>query len=63
MPVLVIQGENDEYGTLAQVRAIEQGCQGPVQTVVLANCGHSPHVDQPNRTLTAMTNFLREAGP
>jgi pimeloyl-ACP methyl ester carboxylesterase len=60
VPVLVIQGENDEYGTLAQVRAIEQGCQGPVQSVILPDCGHSPHVDQPELTLAAMSRFLGE---
>lgn len=60
VPVLLIQGEDDQYGTLAQVRAIENGCQGPVQTLVLSNCGHSPHLDQPELTLEAMTSFLAQ---
>jgi pimeloyl-ACP methyl ester carboxylesterase len=60
VPVLVIQGADDQYGTLRQVEAIEQGCTGQVCSVVLADCGHSPHRDQPQPTLDAMIAFLRE---
>lgn len=60
IPVLLIQGEDDRYGTLAQVKAIEAGCQGLVRTVLLADCGHSPHLDQPARTLDAMREFVAE---
>ncbi len=59
VPVLLIQGVNDEYGTLAQVRSIEKGCRTPVRSVLLKHCGHSPHVDQPVRTLAAMTSFIK----
>ena len=59
VPVLVIQGEADEYGTLAQVEAIERGCAGPVQRLVLPGCGHAPHRDQPEATLAAMIAFVR----
>ena len=58
-PVLVIQGEQDEYGTLRQVSAIEAGCVGPVESVILRDCGHSPHRDQPARTLEAIKTFVR----
>ena len=60
VPVLLIQGEDDQYGTLAQIKAIESGCQGPVRTVVLKDCGHSPYLDQPERTLEAVKAFVRE---
>jgi len=59
VPVLVIQGEGDEYGTLRQVEAIESKCKGPVESVVLPRCGHSPHRDQPERTLDAIAKFVR----
>lgn len=59
VPVLVIQGEDDEYGTLAQVEAIRTQVGGPVETLVLPDCGHSPHRDQPERTLEAMVRFVR----
>ena len=60
VPVLVVQGEQDEYGTLRQLDAIEAGCAGPVRRLVLADCGHAPHRDQPDETLTAMATFVRE---
>jgi pimeloyl-ACP methyl ester carboxylesterase len=60
VPVLVIQGENDEYGSLRQVEAIERGCQGFVKSIIFPECGHSPHRDQPDRTLGCITSFIRE---
>jgi pimeloyl-ACP methyl ester carboxylesterase len=57
-PVLVIQGEGDEYGTLAQVEAIKSRVPG-TETLVLPECGHSPHRDQPERTLAAIKKFVQ----
>jgi len=59
LPVLLIQGEQDEYGTLRQVEAIERGCKGTVQSIILPDCGHSPHRDQPDRTFKIITSFVR----
>lgn len=59
-PVLLIQGRDDQYGTLAQIEAIARQVKGPVEPVVLPDCGHSPHVDQPEATLSAIAAFLRE---
>lgn len=59
VPVLLIQGEDDQYGTLAQIAAIERGVAGPVQKVILKDCGHSPQLDQPERTLEAIEAFVR----
>lgn len=56
-PVLVIQGENDEYGTLAQVRAIQRGIPA-AQAVILPNCGHSPHRDHVNLILETVAKFV-----
>lgn len=57
-PILVIQGEDDDYGTLKQVEAIRNGCRCPVQSLILPSCGHSPHRDQPKYTLEAITSFV-----
>ncbi len=57
-PLLLIQGRDDEYGTLAQLDAIERGVSGPVERVELDDCGHSPHRDQPDATLTAIGDFI-----
>jgi pimeloyl-ACP methyl ester carboxylesterase len=62
VPVLVIQGDRDEYGTLKQLDAIAAGCRGPVERLVLPDCGHSPHREQPETTLAAMASFLRGCG-
>jgi pimeloyl-ACP methyl ester carboxylesterase len=57
-PVLVIQGKNDEYGTLLQVEAIKARLPN-AEILVLSECGHSPHRDQPEMTLAAITRFVR----
>ena len=56
-PTLVIQGEDDEYGTLAQVEAIQRRMPA-TQTLILPRCGHSPHRDQPSLTLAAISKFV-----
>lgn len=56
--VLLIQGGADEYGTLAQLDAIERGIPRSAERLVIQNCGHSPHRDDPHRVLEAATRFL-----
>jgi pimeloyl-ACP methyl ester carboxylesterase len=57
VPVLVVQGAADPYGTLAQVRAVEQECYCPVETAVLEGVGHAPHREKPAETLAAVGAF------
>ncbi|MDT3736016.1 MAG: alpha/beta hydrolase [Denitratisoma sp.] len=57
-PVLALQGEDDEYGTPAQVEAIRKQAKGEVEVLMLADCRHSPHKDQPQATLEAMAGFI-----
>lgn len=59
VPTLLVQGEDDEYGTAAQLAAIERGAAGPVETLLLPRCGHAPHRDQPEATLAAIAAFVR----
>lgn len=61
-PVLAIQGEDDEYGTLAQLEAIQRGVRGPCELLQLPACGHAPFRDQPRATLEALTRFIDEHG-
>jgi pimeloyl-ACP methyl ester carboxylesterase len=56
-PVLAIQGADDEYGTPAQLDAIQRGVAGPFERRILADCKHSPHRDQEAATLAAMTEW------
>jgi pimeloyl-ACP methyl ester carboxylesterase len=57
-PVLLIQGKDDQYGTVAQVEAVARGVSGPAQVLMLQDCGHSPHVDQPVQTIEAIAQFV-----
>jgi pimeloyl-ACP methyl ester carboxylesterase len=57
VPILVIQGADDRYGTLAQVRVVEDECYCPVETLILPGCGHAPHREKPQQTLDAVSAF------
>ncbi len=61
-PVLVIQGEKDEYGTFAQVEAIASAVSGPSRTLVLPGLGHFPHREDPGRILAETERFLSDFG-
>lgn len=60
VPVLVIQGEDDEYGTAAQVESIRE--RAGAETLLIPACGHSPQRDQPAATLRALAGFARRLG-
>ena len=57
-PLLVIQGEDDQYGTARQVETIAAGAGGPVETLMIRSCGHDPHDEQREIALGAMTAFV-----
>ncbi len=57
-PTLVIQGERDEHATLAQVEAIARGVSGPVETYVVPECAHSPHLEARAEVLARITAFI-----
>ena len=59
VPVLVIQGERDPYGTTAQVDAIQRGVHGSFDSLLLPGCGHAPHRDRPDETTSKIVSFLR----
>ncbi len=62
VPVLVVQGREDQYGTEEQYRRIREACRGPVEVVVLEGCGHSPHRERPGETLAAVAAFVGRLG-
>jgi pimeloyl-ACP methyl ester carboxylesterase len=62
-PMLLIQGADDQYGTLAQLDAIASQVRGPVERTILPDCAHSPHVDQKEATLEAIARFVARLGP
>ena len=56
-PVLAIQGEDDEYGTMDQIARIARQCRD-VEWVKLADCRHSPHKDQPRQVIATVAEFV-----
>jgi pimeloyl-ACP methyl ester carboxylesterase len=58
VPLLVIQGENDEYGTAAQVETIARRAGAGAEVLMLPDCGHSPHREQRAPTFQAMADFI-----
>ncbi len=56
-PILAIQGEQDEYGTMDQIERIGRQAEA-VELVKLAHCRHSPHRDQPAAVLAAVRSFM-----
>jgi pimeloyl-ACP methyl ester carboxylesterase len=61
-PVLAVQGEDDEYGTLAQIRAIA-GRLPKTRLLVIPECGHSPHRDQPEILSREAGRFILDPFP
>ena len=57
-PLLVMQGADDQYGTLDQVKAIVEGSAGPAMPQVVPDCGHTPHAERPEVVLAAMAEFI-----
>ncbi|MEM8975687.1 MAG: alpha/beta hydrolase [Pseudomonadota bacterium] len=58
VPVLYIQGRDDAYGSMAQANAVVEECYSPVDVEILPNCQHSPHLEQPDQTLSLVTEFV-----
>jgi pimeloyl-ACP methyl ester carboxylesterase len=57
VPVLIIQGENDQYGTVKQIEVAQQECYCPVDVALLPGIKHSPHREAPDATLRTIAEF------
>jgi pimeloyl-ACP methyl ester carboxylesterase len=57
-PLLAVQGLDDEYGTLEQIRGIARRVP-QTQLLELSDCAHSPQRDQPDRLIAAATSFIK----
>lgn len=57
VPVAIIQGERDQYGTMRQVEIAREECYCPVEVTEVPEAGHSPHREAPGATLDAITQF------
>src|SRR6266576_2855969 len=66
VPVAILQGVDDEYGTMRQVEIAREECYCPVDVTVIPGAGHQPHREAPGATLDAISEFanavLRDEG-
>jgi pimeloyl-ACP methyl ester carboxylesterase len=58
VPLLIVQGEHDQYGTVRQIEAAERECYCPVEVALLPGVRHAPHREAPDVLLTAATGFI-----
>jgi pimeloyl-ACP methyl ester carboxylesterase len=63
IPILAMHGMEDEYTTLNQVFSLGKAVEGPVEIVVLDDCGHHPHISQRTKVLDYIVQFLSDAAP
>ena len=57
VPILIVQGENDQYGTLRQIEVAQQECYCPVEVALLPDTRHAPYHEAPEATLRAIADF------
>lgn len=57
-PVLIVQGEDDQYGTIRQIEIAQQECRCPVEVALLKGAKHVPQREAPEATLAALTDFV-----
>jgi pimeloyl-ACP methyl ester carboxylesterase len=58
VPVLIVQGKDDQYGTVKQIEVAQQECYCPVEVALFPGAKHSPQREQPEATLKAISEFV-----
>ena len=58
VPILIVQGEDDQFGTLEQVAAAQRECYCPVETLLLPGVRHVPQREAPELTLKTVSDFI-----
>jgi pimeloyl-ACP methyl ester carboxylesterase len=59
VPVAILQGEGDQYGTIRQIEIAKEECYCPVDVTMIPGAGHSPHREVPELTLATISEFAR----
>ena len=57
VPVSIVQGSDDQYGTMRQIEIAKEECYCPVDVTVIPRAGHSPHREAPQVTLDTIAEF------
>lgn len=59
VPVQIVQGTGDEYGTARQIEIAEERCYCPLEVEWIDGAGHAPQRDRPEETLARIARFAR----
>jgi pimeloyl-ACP methyl ester carboxylesterase len=59
VPVAILQGADDQYGTVRQIEIAQQECYCPVDVTMIPAVGHSPHREAAEATLGSIAEFVR----
>jgi pimeloyl-ACP methyl ester carboxylesterase len=57
VPIQIVQGESDRYGTVRQIEIAQEECYCPIEVAMIAGAGHNPSREKPEVTLTAIADF------
>ena len=57
VPILIVQGENDQYGTVKQIEVGREECYCPVEVALLPGARHAPHREAPEAALQVISGF------
>jgi pimeloyl-ACP methyl ester carboxylesterase len=58
VPILIVQGEDDQYGTIRQIEIAQEECYCPVEVALLPRARHAPQREAPEATLRTVTDFV-----
>jgi pimeloyl-ACP methyl ester carboxylesterase len=58
VPMLIVQGENDQYGTIKQIEAAQEECYCPVEIAILPGLRHLPYREAPDLTVKTIAGFF-----
>ncbi|MBR0752882.1 alpha/beta hydrolase [Bradyrhizobium jicamae] len=61
VPIAILQGADDQYGTMRQAEIAQDECYCPVDVTLIRGAGHSPHREAPEVTLETITDFAKAA--
>jgi pimeloyl-ACP methyl ester carboxylesterase len=59
VPVAILQGADDQYGTVRQIEIAQEECYCPVDVTMMPGAGHSPHREAAEATLGSIAEFVR----
>ena len=59
VPVAILQGADDQYGTIRQIEIAREECYCPVDVTIVPGAEHSPQREAPEPTLNSITEFAK----